>query len=272
MIKNLRQLQLKEYKMLIDVVSFCDRHNIKYFLIAGTLLGAMRHGGFIPWDDDIDIGMDLKNYNKFLKISKKQFPDGYFVQNIHSEPKINTPWTKIRINGTTSMDPRLTNYEIHLGICMDIFLINGISDNQFKKKLQLFCSKNQRKLMKKYYHLEGNGTGNCKRINRILPEFVRRFLIRCFDSMINIDISKTKYCYNTFFEGVGYPFKYESDWFKNLKKIKFEDEWFYSPCEPKKYLEARYGDWQTPPPASERIGHGEIIIDLDKDYSEYRNI
>ena len=153
---DLRKLQLVELEMLKDVVSFCEKNDIQYFLSDGTLIGAARHQGFIPWDDDIDICMDYKNFKKFNKLAAKDFDKKYFVQNYKTERKYPFPWTKIRINSTTSMERHLNNYDIHFGICMDILVLNGISDNKFRRKLQVKSAKLQRDLLKKYYYLEGD--------------------------------------------------------------------------------------------------------------------
>lgn len=269
--KDLINLQKVELKILKDTAKFCDDNGIEYFLISGTLLGAVRHGGFIPWDDDIDIGMDLCNYKKFIEVAPRSFSNKYFIQNFHSETKYPYPWTKIRLNGTTSMDARMKNLDIHSGVFLDIFLINGMSNNKIYRKLQSILARSQRILLRKYYYIDGktNKPYN-KLLYRLLPEPFRVFLIRVFDKIINIDCSKTEFCYNTYSSNVGEEKQYRSEWFKGLIKMKFVDDYFSVPNEPEKYLEADYGDWQTPPPESERIGHGDIIIDLENDYTLYQ--
>lgn len=89
------------------------------------------------------------------------------------------------------------------------------------------------------------------------------------DRLINIDCSKTEYCYDTSYSIVGKEHTYRSQWFLYQKRIKFCDDYFYAPIESEKYLEAEYGDWQTLPPEEERIGHGGIIVDLENDYTKY---
>ena len=80
--EQLRQLQLAEHKMLCDFAKICDKHNLTYFLDFGTLLGAVRHQGFIPWDDDVDVTMPLEDYKKFLKIAQEELGDDTFFKQV----------------------------------------------------------------------------------------------------------------------------------------------------------------------------------------------
>lgn len=267
----LRKLQLAELEMLKDVAKFCDENNIEYFLAEGTLLGALRHSGFIPWDDDIDIGMDYRNFKKFLRLSKKGLPEKYFVQHFSTDPKVAFPWIKVRINGTTSMEPYLRGYDIHYGICMDIFLFNGISKKKFRKALQQKLSLKQRNLLMKYYYIEGDVPNLNGRRVRMLPEFLRRLLIRIYDRIINLDSSKTEYCYDTYYVEGEKSYTYKTAWFNTKDTVSFEKCMFFSPGEAEAYLTTRYGDWETPPPENEREAHGDIIVDFENDYTVYRN-
>lgn len=147
---DIRELQKIEYKMLKDVTDMCDANGIIYFLSDGTLLGAARHQGFIPWDDDIDICMDVKNYRKFLRIAPKKLPNKYFVQNYKTDHKVGVKWTKVRINGTTSMERAMTNYDIHYGICMDIFVYTGMAQSKIGRWLQHCASIWMNNFLEKY--------------------------------------------------------------------------------------------------------------------------
>lgn len=133
-VSDLRKIQMCQLQILKDLAKVCDDNNIDYMLACGSLIGAVRHGGFIPWDDDIDVYMTLDNYRKFSIIGQKCLGDKYFVQNWRTEKGYGCFWTQVRMNGTTSMPLHDKDWDIHFGIHIDIFPIIGIQDDQQKNK------------------------------------------------------------------------------------------------------------------------------------------
>ena len=144
----LNGLQTVQYEELKALAKFCDEHDILYCLDSGTLLGAIRHGGFIPWDDDVDICMDVKNYKKFLKVAHL-IPEKYYFQNFRSDPKMNVCWTKIRVNGTTITPLHIPMTDAHCGACMDIFIMNGRAKTKAGQFIQKKADQFLRALMNK---------------------------------------------------------------------------------------------------------------------------
>lgn len=132
---TLRKLQLTELEILKKVDEFCKKHNIKYSLYAGTALGAVRHGGFIPWDDDIDICMERPEYERFLKLWREENIEGYYLQGTDNPEYYGINFSKIRKNGTkfgTEMDAKMYD---HIGIFLDIFPFDKIpTDKKLRKK------------------------------------------------------------------------------------------------------------------------------------------
>lgn len=269
---DLRALQLKELEMLEDFAKFCDDNGIVYYLMYGTLIGAARHQGFIPWDDDIDVVMDVKNYRKFLKCARKSYPDKYFVQNYKTDKNVWINWTKIRMNGTTSMERSNTSMDIHYGICMDIFPLVGKPARKLRKKLIYRAGKLQKTLLNKYFsEMTGISFGRrAKIMYKIIPDFLRIALCGLLERIIHIDTHASEFCYSPDVPG-GSGVLYKSKCFSDDKceYLTYEGKEYRVPYNWEEILNTRYGDWRTPPPVKERDGHGDIIVDLENDYKMY---
>ena len=119
--KVLRKLQLVQLEILQDIDAFCKKHDITYFIAYGTGIGAVRHGGFIPWDDDIDICMKRDDYNKFIRLAKKGMQSKYDILNIMETPGYISPFIKVSKKGTRFVEATNTNEEYEQGIFVDIF-------------------------------------------------------------------------------------------------------------------------------------------------------
>ena len=129
-------------EMLKDIDSVCKRHRISYQLFAGTALGAVRHHGFIPWDDDVDIIMPRSEYEHFFKEAAKDFDETlYFVQQEHSA-HWPMPYSKLRRNNTTCIEKyHSKDLKTHQGVYVDIFPCDNLSDCTLMRKIQFCVSK-----------------------------------------------------------------------------------------------------------------------------------
>lgn len=268
---KLRKLQLAQLHILKEVDEICANHNLKYYLIGGTLLGAIRHKGFIPWDDDIDIVMYRKDLYELEDIIMNQYSEKYFVQNFKTDRNYTRYITKIRLNGTLQVEKGLENVQTHNGIYIDIFPLdkvckkNGIGLTLRGEILRLlFAYKTIR------YSKDKNTTLWKKRLIKILKPFSYlipdKLINRLFDFMCTM--SNNKKCNYTTNFGSGFGWKrqlVENSVYGQGFLKEFEGHNFVVPCKYEIILTNLYKDYMQLPPVEKRnSGHTLVNIDLGK--------
>ena len=270
--KTLRRLQLLELEELKEVARFCDANGIRYFLDSGTLLGAVRHQGFIPWDDDVDICMDVRNYRRFLRLAHLM-PDRYYVQNFRNDPTMGAIWTKVRVNGTTVTPKSLPITNTHCGACLDVFVIAGLARSGFGRWLQQRAWTLLRALMSKEEKLAaGQRFPRGTMLLQKLPNPVRKGLALLSERALLLDTQHYDKCFSVFNGPTNpdTPF-FPSDAFRAEQAVQlpFEEEYFSCPGAYETVLEAYYGNWGTPPPPEQRCGHGDLLVDFEHGVEYY---
>lgn len=268
-------LQEKLLELLKEIDSICKKHNITYYIDGGSAIGIIRHRGFIPWDDDIDICMDIKNYRKFLKLASTGLSDKYFLQNYETDPKAFYPWTQIRMKGTTSMPRDMIGYDIHYGICMDVFPITQYAKTALRRKLQAFAIPIMLTLVEKHYCEFKKIPMTKKRriLTALVPEFLRIPIMRLCEKLMFVELHDDGECFSLDRMNLDAQPKFPRSILDPDKRIKVPYEsievWTFGECE--MVLEKMYGDWRTLPPEEQRHGHGDIIFDTEKNFTEYQN-
>lgn len=252
--------------LLIDVLKdfdvFCREHEIEYFISYGTLLGAVRHGGFIPWDDDIDVSMHIEDCLKLQRAWKKYGnKEKYFLQNKKSDPYLPNPFWRLRVNGTTGIEKDHLHIPMHWGIPLDIFPIYNIPKNKKIYALML-------KFFYKARGLCGFGYGNYDS-----PAFTKKmklFETKCCLTILFLfsKFSSHSGLASDIYGNASEKVREKKDFFPT-KDIQFENIILKAPNDPDKYLSLEYGDYMTPPPHNQREGHITALIDLDNDYTVY---
>lgn len=269
---ELRQLQMCELGILKEIKRVCEKHNITYYLSSGTLLGAVRHKGFIPWDDDVDIEMPYADYLKFLSVAQDELGSGYFVQNTDTDDGVYTAFTKVRKNGTLMMSPWEQEDVGHHGVWIDVFPMTTISGERDEKLKRFFITVSNYLLMpeKTFHHSETWYKSRSSNIQFGAIKLIRKMPLgvrSCLREML------LKYVFQ---DHSGSPKKSVFVW-GNLSKPKrlelyegetvklpFEDDMFPVPPLYHEYLTVAYGDYMTPPPQNQRDGgHGDIIVKLN---------
>lgn len=135
---SIQDVQSVELEMLIELDKICKRHHIPYQLFGGTLLGAVRHKGFIPWDDDIDVAMKRADYDRFLQCCEKELPKQYFLQTCFTDPTSIIQFAKIRKNGTRYENDLDNLPTSNTGIWIDIFPLDNVLQESIPSKWQRF--------------------------------------------------------------------------------------------------------------------------------------
>lgn len=130
----LRRLQLTQLEILKVFDSFCREHGLKYSLYAGSLLGAVRHQGFIPWDDDLDVCMPRADYDRFIELWAAHPVDGYILQNKENTPGFTQSFTKLRKDHTTFLQYDWEREQYHTGIFLDVFPVDRIPDGTWNRR------------------------------------------------------------------------------------------------------------------------------------------
>ena len=253
-ITDLNELKTIQLRIMKIVHTFCVENDIRYYLAYGTLIGAMRHSGFIPWDDDIDVFMPRPDYERFLKIFDEYGSKHHLkICNYKTKPFYCRPMSKVFDQDTVLVEPEY-KYDDKIGVFIDIWPLDGISDNQ---KIQ---TKEINKLMRIRYLLY-------KKIvkffyNKKLRDYFLAPLCKIFvnhkkmtekmDSYLakyNYDESKTIVC-------VSLPTKIMlREWFEPSRLVPFEDAFFFVPNNYDEILTPYYGDWRKLPPIEKQVPH-----------------
>lgn len=268
---ELKRLQQSQLEILKDVDRVCKENNIEYYVTWGSALGAVRHGGFIPWDDDIDISMTWKNYVKFEEVAPKALNSKYFYQSMKTDKEHFIAWNKVRINNTTSMEPDFKHMKCHYGICMDVFPIVGVPKSKIKKFAQKSMIFAYRALKHEKYLTNRKPEGNTifKIAYGALPRSLKTFLDKKLLKEITKYDTDTAHAWVEFFTEAYDKTLFDREVFGNGHKIMFEDMEVTIPEKYNEYLEKTYGDYMVLPDEKDRIGHGEVILDFDKSYEHY---
>jgi len=248
---HLRKLQLRALEILIEFDKICRKHKIDYWLTAGTMLGAVRHGGFIPWDDDIDISVRYKDLKRLSRVLQEDLPEQFVVQDYSTDKNYYLDsFLKVRDRKS------FFHWEAHRsfkeqGIHLDIIAMEKIPSQKFKKFV--FKFNKQPYLRRKEKSLNG-------RSNNILGLLLAPFSFLKFAHWYSNNSSTNYYGYNYLFVFEHYfEIRYHKDLLFPLKTIKFEGISFYVPNNPEKYLVHRYGDFMKIPPPEKRYDHNNKV-------------
>lgn len=270
---NLRKMQKAELELLKAFLKICKKHNLRYFMLGGTFLGAVRHKGFIPWDDDIDIGMPRKDYKKFISFAKTEFKDNLSILNYKDGTSYDKYFIKIIDKNIKFKRNDSINNDKFFNLWIDIFPLDGMPMGYISFKIHQFRLLFNRLLLQ--YSKFKTGV-NIKKKRGFLEfllikfgYFVSKFIkFNTIKQLNKIDYLLTKYDYESSkfvvnFMGA-YKFKemFEKIIYEDVVEYDFEDLKLFGPRNYDLVLTQMYGNYMEPPAESQRFSHSIIFEDI----------
>lgn len=258
--------------MFVWFHELCKQNGLRYYMLGGTMLGAARHKGFIPWDDDIDVGMPRADYEKLEQILLAMHHERYAIETPRTEAEdYFYPFSKIYDTRTTLIEN--TRLKIKRGIYLDIFPLDGIGNSEEESK------RNYRPIYWKYNLLLTRVTGIREsrsklknvavRVARLIPEIIlnnKKLLLSLERDCKEYDFDNCSWVGNL----VGaWRFKevMPVEYFGKPMLYEFEGQKMYGPERADEYLTAVYGDWRKLPPKEKQVSHHDYIeLNLHKSY------
>lgn len=255
-------LKYVQKDILREIDRICTKHGLRYYLAYGTLIGAIRHGGFIPWDDDIDIMMPYDDMLRFAQLCKTELDPKFFYQSPETEEEYRLTINRVRRNDSVLSEPTLVGKKVHQGIMVDIYPLFGAAQGKFSRRLQVLRAmkralylldepvKNHGFLMK-----AGSSVllklktkrGKAKAARRLTEKFAalsfdQSPLVTVLDSGIK-EMSTT----------------YRREWFGDGVRHKFDEDEFMVPANADAVLRRYFGDYMVLPPENERVFHHNYL-------------
>ncbi len=268
---SLQAVQKTELNILKDVRAFCSKNDIRYYLYCGTLLGCIRHKGFIPWDDDIDLAMPLPDYKKFsaLVFKDKDFLERYTVSGAYTDFRSPERWMKIIRKNTVYIEKACLGSDIDKGISLDIYPLIGVYDNALLKYVQSKAIRLQHVMhlwdiaqRTDYYYLRDPEVKKKLKRFSFFPHSIRVFLINLIKRIFWPVPGKYKTAGTI--DAAPFAGKFESEKWEEAIDGVFEGEKFTIPKEYDTFLKTMYGDYMKLPPKENRVYHrtGEVYFDI----------
>lgn len=264
------ELQDKILEIMVDVDAFCNQNEIEYCLMGGSALGAKRHGGFIPWDDDLDIFMTPDQYEKFRKaFRQKGDHEKYYLQEWGAVEGMVTI-AKVRMNNTAYMEELLKDWKIHHGIYIDIFILHTCPNNRLLQMWQCLWAKYviMKGLTLRGYNRRGGALGFALKCISLLPD---KFLVPFgLKQVYRYRNKKTDYFCNFLGKAVFKNAIYKREWFEESEYAPFEKVALKIPKNLHDFLTYRFGDYMKKP-SEDRIKWEQHASSWDFNNGTYEN-
>lgn len=268
-----QRVKTVQLSLLDACKSICARHGLRYFLLGGSALGAVRHSGFIPWDDDIDIGMPREDYVRFLAVAPLELGAGRFVQTHETEREFPFLFAKVRDSNSTFIQENVAHLRMHHGISIDVFPLDGCPTSPAGRRVAWAMLRTvNAAIWSKLAVVPVSGAASAKAalhnaIVRLVALAPLALLRRVADIVMTVrpyDASELVVNWNGAW---GEKEMTPRTWFGSGTSVAFEGEPATLPADPHRYLTSLYGDYMTPPPPEKRKSHHRVrAVDPDVPY------
>ena len=266
----MNEIQKVIFDMFLEFKSVCEKLNLKWYLINGSALGAVKYGGFIPWDDDMDVGLPRKDYEIFIKEAQKLLPEYIFVQNAMSDKNFPHVYTKLRNSNTTFIECGVKRLDMNHGIYLDVFPLDYFPDDLGEQK------KIMRKEKLLYWKTVCVFDDKSKLKIRLRNNF---FKFLGYDKRTDKTIAKIHKLISGY-EKSDYICNYSDrmpakrvmpkEYYGDGKIVLFEEIEVFVPWLADEYLTFKYGDWRKElPKENQKSHHISEICDINKSFKEY---
>lgn len=253
MLKNIHDIELE---MLVEFDRICRKHNILYSIDGGTLLGAIRHGGFIPWDDDADVIMNRREYDKLMAILDEELDsDRFYFQDMFRTPGYRWGYGKMRRKDTEFIRLNQEHMPYEQGLFMDVFVCDNVPDNYIMRSVCNFVSFIYRKIF--FAPVGVNiSKGFTKFVYKILNCISEERVKRSYRKYISFRNRKhTSWVKCLTFPACNRTYGYKRSWYEDTVDVRFEDKVFKGCKDYDEYLTFLYGDYMKLPPIEKRKIH-----------------
>lgn len=256
--KTLRQLQLNELELVVEVDRICRKYGIQYSLDGGTLLGAIRHKGFIPWDDDADLIFTRHEYAKFYRACKKELRGSkFFLQEWRTDPYYRWGYAKLRNRSTEYIRAGQEHMKYQTGVCVDLFVVDHVPDSRILRGLFYYYNLGIRKILYSELGMVQAKSAGLRRWYGLLYKIPRNLVFRARNAVAGlVNLHSTELVSHL---GYQYPkrcrYGMPATCFEDYIEIEFEGMKFMGFRQYDLYLRTHYGDYMTLPPKEQQRGY-----------------
>ena len=267
--EEFRRMQLMQTDMLVELDRVCRKHNITYSLTGGTLLGAVRHKGYIPWDDDADVGMLREEYEKFKKVAHELDPELCYFQDHTTDDGYRWGYGKLRRTGTRYVRVGQEHMKGKTGVFIDIFPIDDVPKTTLGQMFQdFYCFLLRTVLWSEVGKYSKTENGFVKFIYKIISHISPKWAFARSKKMENKSRNDSpNRCRVLLFPATGKLYKknpiklrygMEKQWYADVVEYDFEGHKLFGTRDYDGYLSYTYGDYMTLPPEEKRVVHAPV--------------